>query len=54
VNIGARQLLLETERERFLQEEWPRVMDMLHRLRLDPEHLLKGTLQKPEPESAQP
>ena len=39
---GARQLLLKTERERFLQEEWPRVVDTLHRLGLSAEELLKG------------
>ena len=39
---GARKLLLKTERERFLQEEWPRVVDTLHRLGLSAEELLKG------------
>ena len=39
---GARKLLLKSERERFLQEEWPRVVDTLHRLGLNPEELLKG------------
>jgi GntR family transcriptional regulator len=42
VNPGARNLLLESERERFLEEEWPRVLDTLHRLRLSPEELLKN------------
>jgi GntR family transcriptional regulator len=41
VNPGARHRLLESERERFLEEEWPRVVDTLHRLRLRPEELLK-------------
>lgn len=39
---GARKLLLKSEQERFLQEEWPRVVDTLHRLGLNPEELLKG------------
>jgi len=39
---GARKLLLASERERFLQEEWPRVVDTLHRLGLSAEELLKG------------
>ena len=39
---GARKLLLASERERFLQEEWPRVVDTLHRLGLNPEELPKG------------
>lgn len=40
---GARQLALAAERERFLQEEWPRVFDTLRRLGLSLEELLKGT-----------
>jgi len=39
---GARQILLKTERKRFLDEEWPRIVDTLHRLGLNPEELLKG------------
>jgi len=39
---GARQILLKTERKRFLDEEWPRVVDTLHRLGLSAEELLKG------------
>jgi len=39
---GARQLLLKAERERFMQEEWPRMLDTLDRLGLDPNQLLKG------------
>jgi GntR family transcriptional regulator len=42
VNPGARHLLLEAERERFLGEEWPRVFDTLQRLGLSAEELLKG------------
>ncbi len=42
VNPGARHLLLESERERFLEEEWPRVFDTLQRLGLSAEELLKG------------
>jgi DNA-binding transcriptional regulator YhcF (GntR family) len=40
VNPGARDLLLASERERFLNEEWPRVVDTLHRLGLSAEELL--------------
>ena len=54
VNPGARHLLLQTERERFLQEEWPRVVDMLHRLGLNAEELLKGVPQNPVQESTKP
>ena len=38
---GARQLLLASERERFLSEEWPRVVDTLHRLGLSAKELLQ-------------
>jgi len=37
---GARERLLASERERFLQEEWPRVVDTLFRLGLNPEEIL--------------
>jgi DNA-binding transcriptional regulator YhcF (GntR family) len=37
---GARQRLLASERERFLGEEWPRVVDTLHRLGLSAKELL--------------
>jgi len=40
VNPGARDRLLASERERFLSEEWPRVLDTLHRLGLSAEELL--------------
>ena len=39
---GARQLSRAAERERFLQEEWPRVFDTIQRLGLSAEELLKG------------
>jgi DNA-binding transcriptional regulator YhcF (GntR family) len=37
---GARDRLLASERERFLSEEWPRVVDTLHRLGLSAKELL--------------
>jgi GntR family transcriptional regulator len=37
---GARALLLQGERERFLNEEWPRIHAMIQRLGLTPEELL--------------
>jgi len=43
---GARNLLLASERERFSQEEWPRVVDTLHRLGLRAEELLQGEPQE--------
>jgi GntR family transcriptional regulator len=41
INAGARALLLEGERRRFLGEEWPRIRASIQRLGLDPEELLK-------------
>ncbi len=40
VNDGARNLLLKSERERFLKDEWPRVRELIERLGLTPEELL--------------
>ena len=37
---GARKRLLASERERFLSEEWPRVVDTLQRLGLSAKELL--------------
>lgn len=40
INAGARDLLMEGEREKFLNEEWPRVYASLQRLGLSPEELM--------------
>ena len=40
INDGARKLLLQAERERFLKDEWPRVREHIERLGLSPEELL--------------
>ena len=40
INAGARRLLLEGERQRFLGEEWPRIYATIQRLGLRPEELL--------------
>jgi GntR family transcriptional regulator len=42
INAGARGLLLEGERQRFLGEEWPRVQATIQRLGLKTEELLNG------------
>src|SRR6267378_7919826 len=42
INAGARDLLLRSERQKFLAEEWPRVTATIHRLGLKPEELLDG------------
>jgi len=38
---GARDLLLQAERQRFLTTQWPRVVTTIRRLGLRPEELLK-------------
>jgi len=43
INAGARQLLLQGERQRFLQEEWPRVRATIQRLGLNEKELLNGS-----------
>jgi GntR family transcriptional regulator len=40
INAGARNLLLEGERQKFLSEEWPRVHATIQRLGLKAEELL--------------
>jgi GntR family transcriptional regulator len=40
INTGARKLLLQGERQRFLSEEWPRIRDIIERLGLSLEELL--------------
>ena len=42
INAGARRLLLEGERKKFLAEEWPRVSLTIQRLGLDAKELLNG------------
>ena len=42
VRPGARELLLQDERERFLNIEWPRVVETIQRLGLDPRVLLSA------------
>ena len=39
INAGARNLLLQGERQKFLGEEWPRVYATIQRLGLTPNEL---------------
>ena len=41
VKAGARALLLKGERQKFLNEHWPRVNATIRRLGLNPEELLR-------------
>jgi GntR family transcriptional regulator len=42
INVGARSLLLQAERQKFLGEEWPRIHATIERLGLKAEELLNG------------
>ncbi|HYX54390.1 MAG TPA: GntR family transcriptional regulator [Candidatus Limnocylindrales bacterium] len=59
VRNGARNLLLEGERQKFLQEQWPKVYATIQRLGLNPKELLNGSaardsvaVAEPEPKPA--
>jgi len=43
VTTGAREILLKSERENFLKEQWPEIHARIQRLGLKPEELLNGT-----------
>ena len=51
---GARLRAQAVERERFLQEEWPRVFALIHNLGLSPEELLQVAPREPESEAPKP
>jgi len=51
INAGARELLLQGERQRFLEEQWPRISATIARLGLTPEELLEAAAIK-SPSSA--
>jgi GntR family transcriptional regulator len=42
INDGARSLLLQGERQKFLGEEWPRIYATIQRLGLNPKELLQA------------
>ena len=50
INAGARNLLLQSERQKFLAEEWPRVHATIQRLGLTPTELLQAA--RPSPNAA--
>jgi GntR family transcriptional regulator len=47
VNPGARDLLLESERGKFLDEEWPRIKERIQRLGLTADELLRAQRDRP-------
>ena len=54
INAGARKLLLEGERQKFLSEEWPRISATIQRLGLKAEELLDGANSQEQADSAKP
>ena len=46
MSTGARSLLLQGERDRFLNEQWPQVLATIRRLGLKPEELLNSNSDK--------
>jgi GntR family transcriptional regulator len=59
INVGARNLLLQAERQKFLAEEWPRVHATIQRLGLTPKELLdavpsSSTASSPKPPEEEP
>jgi GntR family transcriptional regulator len=51
IKDGARDLLLRGERQKFLDEEWPRIQTTIQRLGLKPKELLNG---QPAAEAGKP
>ena len=49
INAGARDLLLQGERQKFLDEEWPRIHATIQRLGLKPNELLDAAQNGPSP-----
>jgi GntR family transcriptional regulator len=58
INAGARDMLLQGERQKFLAEEWPRLYATIQRLGLKPQELLEaganGNVSHAEPKNAPP
>ena len=54
INAGARSLLLQGERQKFLAEEWPRIQETIQRLGLTAEDLLDGANPRSSSKDKQP
>jgi GntR family transcriptional regulator len=48
INMGARDLLLQAERQRFLSEQWPQIAATIQRLGLTPDELLAASTRRAE------
>ena len=51
INTGARTLLLQGERQKFLAEQWPRIHATIQRLGLTPQDLLDAAAAAPPSET---
>ena len=47
INAGARNLLLQGERQKFINEDWPKIYATIQRLGLEPEQLLRAAAGQP-------
>lgn len=54
INVGARALLLRSERQKFLDKEWPRIKASIQRLGLTAEELLRAALDGPASDTTPP
>ena len=52
MNVGARDLLLQGERRKFLAGQWPRVYATIQRLGLSAKHLLEAAATRPRSNAA--
>lgn len=52
IKEGARSLLLQGERQKFLADEWPRIYETIQRLGLKPKELLEAA--PPSPQARNP
>ncbi len=53
IKPGARDLLLEGERRRFLEDQWPGISATIQRLGLTPEELLEAGANRPSPDATE-
>ena len=51
VNQGTRATLLQSEREKFMNQEWPRIRIMMDRLGIEPTELLRAEAGAPSDDS---
>jgi GntR family transcriptional regulator len=54
INAGARTLLLQGERQKFLAEDWPRIYSTIQRLGLKPKDLMDQAAAKHNPPKTNP